>query len=240
MTTETKARTISDSEVVACCKCGQELRIPPPSPSLPKSIRNAAMKNVACEKCCEKVAEEDSADPREMRAEQDILRLIPPIYRKTVIEDLPEVSREAVQTVLNWKYSPNGLLLVGESRRGKTRAAFLLLERLIREGYEVESFSAGGIDFGGEVSRRFADSVEAAVWMKRLKNVDLVFIDDCGKWAMTDRVQAQLFSLVEARTANEKPMIFTMNQGSLNAMQQQRLLPLKERIKEFFSIITFN
>src|SRR5262249_3555894 len=55
-------------------------------------------------------------------------QLCPPEYRNTIPERLPKPAK--FEEVQKWQYGPKGLLLVGPTRRGKTRAAWNLLKRL--------------------------------------------------------------------------------------------------------------
>ncbi len=66
------------------------------------------------------------------------LGLCPPIYRETDIHRLPPEAAKVTQ----WQYGPRGLVVVGPTGVGKTRAMWLLLKRLVYEGRHVRALNA--------------------------------------------------------------------------------------------------
>jgi len=115
----------------------------------------------------------------------------------------------------------------------------MLIKRLSSEGFKVLPFSPVG--FATEL-------VDAQVngsgkrFMDRVCKSPLVFFDDLGKCKLTENVEANLFEVVEQRTAWERPTIVTTNDTgeSLKArMSENRGAPLVERIKEFFQVVEF-
>ena len=69
------------------------------------------------------------------RVERSWEELCPPGYRNTIPEQLPKLPK--FEEIQKWKYGPMGLLLVGPTRRGKTRSVWKLLERLHFEGRNI-------------------------------------------------------------------------------------------------------
>jgi hypothetical protein len=67
-------------------------------------------------------------DLERRRLERQWDRLCPPLYRNTIPEQLP--NPEKFEEVQKWKYGPTGLLLLGPTRCGKTRAVWTRLRRL--------------------------------------------------------------------------------------------------------------
>jgi hypothetical protein len=66
--------------------------------------------------------------------------LCPPGYRNTTSEQLPNVAK--FEEVQRWQYGPKGLLVVGPTRRGKTRSVWKLLERLhVNERRKIIAFT---------------------------------------------------------------------------------------------------
>ena len=141
--------------------------------------------------------------------------------------------------VLAWQYGPGGLLLIGPTATGKTRAAYLLLLRLLDEGRSIRAFDC--VRFGHECGRRFRDG-GGEDWTDALAKAELVFLDDVGKMPFTERAEAELFALVERRCANELPIIATTNMigADLEAKASaDRGAPLARRLREFCQVIVF-
>lgn len=120
---------------------------------------------------------------------------------------LPESSRIASDSVLRWSYSPRGYGLAGESRRGKTFILTELCRRQWESGKSVKmtlatdfAYACGSPD-GGE-RREMIESCIAA---------DILFLDDIAKPKMTDRVEADLFHVLERRKRNLRPVFATLN-----------------------------
>jgi hypothetical protein len=135
--------------------------------------------------------------------------LCPKLYRETDLNH-PSLPHEKINEVLAWKYGREGLLLHGETGHGKTRAAWLLLERhFIKEDRGFKAFDA--VSFSHAVAREFGTDGRAERWIDRLLTTDLLFLDDLGKCRLTERVQAELFGVIEGRMARCKPMLVTTN-----------------------------
>jgi DNA replication protein DnaC len=163
--------------------------------------------------------------------------ICPPLYRDTDPMRLPEVP---LQTVLAWRYGSQGLLVHGDTGRGKTRAVFQLLRRLhFDEGRKIIRFGAN--DFGAECSKRFFDG-DGSAWIAGLVKADVLFLDDLGKDRFTDRVESALFGLVEGRMSNLRPIIVTTNffgDALASKMTGDRGQPLVRRLRESCQDVAF-
>ena len=117
----------------------------------------------------------------------------------------------ATEEVLRYDYtSGKGLVIVGESRRGKTRAVWLLLQRLDQQKIACEAWVAE--QWALECSRRIGESMSLAIdWLKASCAVPVFFMDDLDKLTVTDRVQSELFYLINNRCQDNKPTIITTN-----------------------------
>lgn len=135
-------------------------------------------------------------------------RLCPPVYRKTVPDQLPKLPQ--FREVQEWKYGSTGLLLVGPTRRGKTRSAWKLLERLhFEERRWITAFNP--MDLKLAVANEWRDPEEAEAWVHRLRNVDVLFLDDLDTVKPTEAVEETIYDVFESRPINEKPIIATVN-----------------------------
>ncbi len=192
-----------------------------------------------CPPCSEKRAVEARKKAR-LEEERDLLGqwsfVCPPLYMDSDVKRLPE---KPTQQVLAWKFNPKGLVLIGPTGTGKTRAAFLLLKRLYLEGRSVEVFH--GNRFGHECSRKFFDN-QGEEWIRDIFVQDVVFFDDLGKFKMTERVEAELFSLIELRVSHLRPIIVTTNfvgESLESKLTSDRGHPLVRRLREFCDSVAF-
>lgn len=214
-----------------CHTCGEEFIY-----DLPEILH---WKPVNCPACRElEDAERASREQHEIhRQRRDEWRaMCPTIYRQT---DRARLPKAATDKVMAWKYGPKGLVLHGKTGRGKTRAAFLLMERLHMEGRSVAVFH--GNAFGHQCSERFG-AFEGEAWIDGLACKDVVFFDDLGKFKLTERVEAELFGLVEMRVAWRRPIIATLNLGGdslAGKLTGDRGEPMVRRLREFCEPVAF-
>ncbi len=166
-------------------------------------------------------------------------RLCPPLYRHSDATRLPLLAK-----VLEWKRTEDrpGLLLRGSTGRGKSRCAWLLVERIMTvDLQQVYAFDC--VAFGHDLSRHYRDEDNPAeMWLDMLAKAPVVFFDDLGKLKITERAEAELFGLIERRTANQLPIIATTNDSgdSLSSrMTDNRGPALIRRLREFCQVIDF-
>ncbi|HVM62254.1 MAG TPA: helicase-related protein [Verrucomicrobiae bacterium] len=176
----------------------------------------------------------------ELAFSMDELGLCPLIYRNTDTGRLPCGPRKLAAT-LGWQYGPNGLVLHGPTGCGKSRAAWLLLRRLHFEGYETVAFNA--VSFSHEVAYHFGPNGDAVRWVRRIHNAPVVFLDDLGKCRLTERGEAELFGLVEARAAQGRPIIATttfVGDTLAATMHPETGAALVRRLRDFCECIAFS
>ena len=230
--------TARDSETAFCRECRK--------PVEPYSGPFASLRgNELCDRC-RQIAREASERQRieaeklaaARRHEEGWTTLCPMLYRDTDPARLPQ---ESLAKVLAWHYASRGLLLHGPTGRGKTRAAWLLLRTLHDEKRRIIAFDCVG--FAHECAKQFRDSDGGGErWAKNLAEVPVLFLDDFGKGKFTERVEVELFGLIERRTANCLPIILTTNfvGESLEArMSPDRGAPLVRRLREFCGDVCF-
>jgi DNA replication protein DnaC len=166
--------------------------------------------------------------------------LCPPAYRNSLSDKIPNLSQ--FEEVQKWKYGPTGLLIVGPTRRGKTRAAWKRLERLhFDERRRIIAFNP--MDLKLAVADKWRDPEEADDWVRRLRRVDVLFLDDLDTIKFTEAVEETIYDLFETRPAHQKPIIATVNRtGSELAARMNaygRGAKIVERMREFCHVINF-
>ena len=73
------------------------------------------------------------------------------------------------------------------------------------------------------------------------KRTEILFLDDIGKEKYTERVESEFYDLIETRTSNLRPTLWTTNASAsqLSAMMSaDRGEPVLRRLKEFTEIVT--
>lgn len=130
---------------------------------------------------------------------------IPKQFCATDVSRLPSAQHaEVIRWRLN-EESGRGLVLVGPSGVGKTRCMWELVKALA--GVEVKIFSC--VQFGQELSVHYREET-AEEWLVQLgSKTPVLMLDDLGKLKMTERVEAELFGIIDSRYANMLPIIAT-------------------------------
>ncbi|MCK4625054.1 MAG: ATP-binding protein [Phycisphaerae bacterium] len=168
-------------------------------------------------------------------------KLCPPLYQVTDVARLPQ---KQYAEIMEWGYDSCGLMLIGATGKGKTRCLYELLRRLfLDDGFEVIVFNC--VDFGHECVRQFMSSDPDGVtdWLTRLATVDILVLDDLGKAKFTERVESELYGLIEARTANMLPILATSNfTGDAFAakLTEDRGMAMIRRLREFCKVVIFD
>lgn len=199
-----------------------------------------------CEKCTEAAqkAFEDAekvklAESREQAQQEAFTAICPPLYRDTEASQLHPKFREIA---MNWRYSSKGLGLVGIAGTGKTRAAYLLIQRMLTLGYTAQATNSTSFaklcveQFTDDKSRRA--SAEKA--MKSIYRADIWLLDDLGKQRMTERTETELYAVLEHRSSQKLPTIWTANAESdaLRRMfSDEHREPIMRRLIDFTTIV---
>lgn len=178
------------------------------------------------------------AEEKKKAREGAFLAICPPLYRDTDPERIHARFREAAFT---WTWSPIGAGFVGISGRGKTRAAYLLMQRMIYAGHRCAAMTS--TTFGRICVDQFADDKarrsEAEKALRECYTASVWFLDDLGKQRMSERGEMELYAVLEHRTANMLPTIWTANAKSdvLSKMfSEDRGEPIMRRLIEFSKI----
>lgn len=164
-----------------------------------------------CEACANANQERRQQRARQ-RAALDVWETwTPTTYRNSDPDRFAPWIREALGGWLRAKAPTTGIGLVGPTGRGKTRAAYLALRTLALRGHTIAAISHLrladlAIDYyAGNKTER----AEARHTRDRIDRADYLLLDDVGKAPTTDRSEAVLVDLIETRTANGRPIVWT-------------------------------
>lgn len=188
-----------------------------------------------CPVCRQQEAEakaQAESERRHERLKRQWSSLCPPAFDAIERGKLPDPT--VLDRVLAWRRGPLGLLLHGDTSRGKTRCSWQLLRREHFSGREV--FAVDALSLADHPNRLMTDNAGASEWVKRACRCDLLLLDDPFKVALTPRVEEALYLILDHRAANGLPIIVTTNDTgeTLSArLSADRCAPLIRRIREF-------
>jgi hypothetical protein len=223
-----------------CSKCGKTIR----SEKLTFEGREV-FTSIMC--ICNECADRSEARAKAKAAEAIISgtnigwdKICPAAFLDTDPALLPD--QKAMNEVIGWQYGPLGLILSGVTGLGKSRCLYLLLRRMaLKEGRSVCAVRAA--DFGTECSLLFAEGMtKAYAYSKKLIQADVLAIDDLDKCRFSERVESELFRIIDSRTMNRTPIIVTLNANPdqlTTMMSETRSWPTIRRLQEFCNIVKF-
>ena len=194
-------------------------------------IVNEAIKLVSSENNGEKIQDWDAyilkreADRLLNERKERWNKICPPLYKET---DIKKIDRKRLEKVMSWNPKDGrNLWIKGETGKQKTRMAFLLIEKLLFEGYSVEAINA--VELGIKLSQPVWDGKEKE--LERLSRYSVLLIDDLGKEPDTQSISQYLYLLVEKRYSHKKLTIITSNQLQLKEAQRPTYRRLFENAK---------
>lgn len=221
----------NDLVEITCCKCGIEKF------HIEKTVYDL-FNAICCDKCFQAESKPVHIDP----AEELIKRIIPSHFIDFDKSKYPEASLDAYDQTIKWEYQFRGLYLMGDTRKGKTRALMELLKSLIRNS-NVRNIQ---IYWAGELKDKIievAGERERVSFKNKVKNCKLLVLDDVFNDSITDSLSSFLFSVIDSRINNRLPTIFTsnLNGEELRNLENgsHRANALYRRIKESTQVIWF-
>jgi DNA replication protein DnaC len=199
-----------------------------------------------CSACADKLAAEALAKQnRDQLADlHERWSKLPALYR-TTDPNHPHVNPRILAEVL--KYDPRssngkGIGLYGPTGAGKTRMMFLLVRKLHFSGVKILFTSAVAI--ARAASQEFDDDQktrgEARLLLRNAVTSEVLFIDDIGKERLTEAAELKLYWLIEERTANYRPILWTSNFVGADLrkmMSDNRGTAVTRRLAEFSSVL---
>lgn len=188
---------------------------------------------------CQAEKEADLTEPEKAPLRKPWSEICPLAYQGFDFGRLPDLSRGTATQVFEWKESPRGIGLIGESRRGKTFVIHELMRRLYesRKSVRLESGTGFAYAVGSPEQSERRRVIDSCI------RVDCLLIDDLDKMKLTDRVEADLFHVIEERRRAQRPMFVTLNAkgATLETMMSENAAkPIINRLREdvcrFFAI----
>lgn len=226
-----------DSNQRACQGCGATL---PAGESITVLGQSIDIQATVCNACANEDRIRAEVNAKVMRMAR-FAELCPTIYRDTDVAH-PGMNKAFLASVMAWQFGARGLVLYGETRTCKTRMMWLLLNRLyVDERRRFVAMTSG--EFARGCGEAYGTSAEdGRIWFERLSRAPILFIDDFGKEKATERVESELFDIIEHRTSTGRPILLTTN-GVGDTLRDKftpdRGGPIIERIREFCTGINF-
>ena len=206
------------------------------------AIHAAIMPNAKCEECIDAYEAGKRGNGEVSLVEQNIEQTIPLLFQDTDRERLiAETTRAQVERAMAWEVTEKGqgLVLVGDTGTGKTRTMCLLLNRLIRYRVKVKAFFHGS--FYDELLEVIRSEKNLRRWKAEIIEYPVIAIDDLFSEKLTERGEATLFEIIDARICNQRPTIITTQvtkrEGSLRFHSVKRAEAFFRRLNEFFDAI---
>lgn len=211
-----------------------------------------------CESCISKLETARAQD--EIIAEQKKVTdawnaLAPKIYRESDTTRFPKQLQKLVAAFDIDRV--RGFGFSGRAGSCKTRASYQMLKAAHLAGRSCASID--GVRFGALSIDQFNDEplrgylnldghkktigTEAKLELRRLAEVDWLLLDDIDKGKFTPRAEEALFSLLETRTSNDKPTLWTCNSNAsalAGLFSPERADAILRRLVEFADVITLD
>jgi DNA replication protein DnaC len=166
----------------------------------------------------------------------DVAKMVPPTFKLTDRSRLPQ---NQLKKVLAWNPEGHrGLILLGPSGTCKTRCMW----ELVKEAHLSNAKVFDGVSFGLELARKYQQG-GAEDWLDHLgMEAPRVMFDDLGKLKLTDRVESELFGIVDRRYSYMLPMIITTQLDGVGlggVMTDGRGQAMVRRLREACDIVEF-
>lgn len=166
--------------------------------------------------------------------------ICPPVYARYNFDKLPLQGQKIAPRVFCHPWLRNkdgrGLGLMGDSFFGKSMIMHELARHAFSNGHDVYVTSAA--EFAYQVGQK--DNDRRMKMIDRCKEAEILLLDDVGKEKMTDRVESDLYMMLEHRRRWLRPLLTTVNsdgKGLRKGMSDDRGEPIVNRIREAAEIL---
>lgn len=143
-------------------------------------------------------------------------------WKKCPPELTTAAAKAELKKVRDWQYGPRGLYVAGPTGHCKTRVLMKLVKRLIVDE-KRKVLVLDGVAFSNLMTRAFGNPDDTEAILRDVCRVPVLIVDDLGKrW--TPATEEGAFTVIDRRTANDRPFICTVNYSGADfiSMQQAR------------------
>ena len=190
-----------------------------------------------CDPCSALLERKEAQAERKAKAESAWESTVEAEYRNTST-DHPDFPRPIFKQCLNWMRGEkvNGidplpfLGLIGKSGLCKTRVISQVVKHIIWRGEFVTWVNSAKFQWCCQNQFNDHSSKESTSFLKTYRTTRNLVFDDIGSLKATETVSDNLYALLEYRTANRLPMMWTSNE-SLDEMLVGKILTEKQRAR---------
>lgn len=205
-----------------------------------------------CEPCTANVIKKNHLEA--LAKVQEMVSNKTPLRFQSTDTNHEDFNRRLWERVQTWRPAASRpwIGLIGATGKCKTRCAYLLFKDLAAYVTKpcsdpwsrpkipsVQSVTA--YEFAEAVTGKFGnESNECKTTLKRLRNADLLLLDDIGKQRNTPALSSELFAILDHRHAENLTTIWTANstpEAFLSDMDSDMSEPLAGRIRESSTIL---
>lgn len=171
---------------------------------------------------------------------------VPALFRATDYDRLSD----KMKSLLDWQPAESGkeffegrvsLLIHGLSGTGKTRAAWVIFQRLWKKFYPKGAKFLTMRELDGMLLSSFKNENHDSI-MHYLINLNLLVLDDLGKERLTPRMESDLFAIIDERANNMKHTIITSNYNGMSLQERfnsdETGVAIVRRLRDYYDIKT--
>lgn len=166
-----------------------------------------------------------------------------PDYPKGFLDTDLDRLTENLKAATSWSPSESdkrSILLHGVTGAGKTRAAWLIFNRLWRESFPDQAVWLPMRKLEGAIEKGFENQKHGQV-LEFLCTVPVLCLDDLGKERLTQRFESDLFAIIDERTSNLRTTIITTNYNGQTLLERFNNKETGEaflrRVREYFKAV---
>lgn len=216
------------------CDCGAQY-----DTGLVKLGTREVRQHPVCPACAAKRTVRGEAEEKALQADAQWRAICPPIYQTTIAAQLPCGMAEASR-VEEWRPKPDGrgLLISGDSGRGKTRIMWLGARQWIKAGISISAVD------DPTLSIAYSDALgcgRAMDFIDDLTRPSLLLWDDFGKAKASDRYRELAYLVIEKRMQQMRPIVVTtqLDGGDSHDLFGDRDgSAIVRRLREFCEVVT--
>jgi len=159
----------------------------------------------------------------------------PALFLETVVSKLSQQMQIAFE---NYEVEKS-MLLHGVTGTGKTRTAWLMFNKAWMSYYPKSSQFLSMRRLEQKIENGFSNNNHGDV-LDELINCAVLGLDDLGKERLTQRMETDLFAIIDERTSNKRPTIITTNYNG-NKLEErfnnsETGSAIVRRLKDYFEI----